>query len=205
MNTRRWIARVAAAATLTWCSQGLAQGIGLQVADTVEARSAGDTEFSLGTVYSDPIWGCSTRAMYSAQDDFRVFFDLGWAEPENGDGNIAVQAGGIYALDVEFISDLGLRAAGYYVDTDALDMMGGSFMVLSSGETILDDLHIYGGLGADVSRREVWVTRSVTSSRGEINPAATIGLLYFVTAHVSAYVEASHVDVPMVGFGLRYR
>lgn len=205
MTRRTSIRGLVAALALAWGSWAWGQAVGLQVADTAEVRTAGETEFTLGAAFSDPMASCAARAMYSLQDEFRVFFDLGWTEPENDDGNIAVQAGGIYALGIDFLSDLGIRMAGYYVDTDTTDITGGNAMLLSSGETFLDDLFVYAGAGADVSEREISTARGGDSSRGEINYALTAGALYRVTTHLSAYVEASHIDGPMVGFGLRYR
>lgn len=205
MDSRRWILGMTAAAALAWTAGTQAQGVGLQVADTAEMRTTGESEFTIGTVFGDSMSGCGGRATYSFTDELRGFFDLGWYDPDSGDGNVAVQAGAIYSLPVEFLSDLGLRAAGYYVDTELLDIMGGSLMLISSGETLLDDLYAYGGAGVDVSDRSVQVTRTTSSGRTEVNPALTAGLSYRITSHFSAYVEASHVDAPMVGFGVRYR
>lgn len=207
MTVQRGIAWILAALLVTAGTVVRGQGVGLQVADTAEARSAGDTEFTGGYVFSDRMSSYAVRATASIEDELRAFFDLGWSDPEGSDeGNLAVQAGAIYALPVDdSLSDLGLRAAGYYADTDSVDIMGCSLMLLSSGETILDGLYVYGGLGADLSKREVEITRSKNSSRGELNPALTLGTLYFFTPHISAYIEASYIDEIMLGCGVRYR
>jgi len=57
----------------------------------------------------------------------------------------------IYVLPLDLPTDMGVRAASYFMDTDTLDIIGTSLMLLSSGETIVDGLHIYGGVGADLS------------------------------------------------------
>lgn len=206
MTAKRGVAWIIMAVAIAGGTTVMGHGIGLQVADTADMRTAGETEFSAGFVFSDTMSGCAARAMGSIEDELRVFFDLGWSDPEGSpEGNIAVQAGGIYALPIDDPSDLALRAAGYYVDTDSIDIIGGSLMLLSSGETLLEGLYVYGGLGLDLSKREVEITRSATSSRGELNPALTVGALYFFTTHISAYVETSYVDEPLIGTGVRYR
>lgn len=206
MTVRRCVAWMVVAVAISGSPVARAQGIGLPVADTTEVRTAGDTEFSAGFAYGENMISCGARAMASFADEVRAFFDLGWSEPEGAnDGNIAMQLGGIYALPIEFPSDLGLRAAGYYVDTDSVDIRGCSLMLLSSGESIVDGLHLYGGIGADLSDREVEITRSMNSSRGELNPALSLGAIYFFTTQLSVYIEASHVDAPLIGCGVRYR
>ena len=205
MKAQRWIAGIVGGLLIAGVSGARAQGVGLQVADTAELRTAGETEFAVGGVLSKNVSSCAARLTYAVEDEFRAFFDLGWYDPDACEGNISVQAGGIMSLPVEFYTDLGLRAAGYYVDTDAYSVLGGSLMLLSSGETLLDDLYLYGGLGVDFSKRSLDVTMEQSSSRSELNPALTIGLSYAFTTHFSAYVEASHVDEAMIGAGVRYR
>jgi len=190
---------------LAWSPGLRAQGVGLQVADTANVRTAGDTEFTAGMVKAQHMTGTAVRGALSVQDNFRVFADLGWAEPDSGRGNLAVQAGGIYALDVDFLSDLGVRVAGYYVDTDTVNLMGGNLMLLSSGELLLEGMFLYGGLGIDLADHTTALSLTESSDHTELNPAATIGVLYMFTPHISAYVEASHIDGPMIGFGVRYR
>jgi hypothetical protein len=197
-----WLAAALAIAGSTGV-QG--QGIGLQVADTADVRPSGETEVTAGMLIGKTITSSAGRVTYSFADELRGFFDLGWSKPEESkDGNVAVQAGAIYALPIEGMSELGLRAAAYYVDTDSVDIKGTSLMLISSGETLEDGLYAYGGIGADLSSREVEITRSVNSSRSELNPALTIGALYFFTPRFSAYLEASYVDVPMIGCGVRF-
>ncbi len=205
MMAKRWMAGTGVGLALAWNSCVLAQGVGLQVADTADNRTAGETEFTLGTVLATHMASTAGRAQVSVQDNFRVFADLGWSDPDTGRGNLAAQVGGLYALDLDLVSDLGIRLAGYYVDTDTVNLMGGDLMLLSSGELLLDGLFLYGGLGVDVADRETAISLTESSDHTEINPAVTIGALYRLTAHVSAYVEASHVDEGMIGFGVKYR
>lgn len=205
MMTGRWLTAAGTGIAIIWNLNVMAQGVGLQVADTANIRTAGETDFTAGETIDKHMSSTAVRGQISLQDDFRVFADLGWSKPDTGRGNIGVQGGGLYALDFDFISDLGLRVAGYYVDTDTVNLMGGNLMLLSSGELLLNGLFLYGGLGADLSDRETAIALNQSTDHTRVSLAATAGLLYHLTSHLSAYVEASHIDDPMIGFGLCYR
>ena len=205
MTTQRWLAAAGVGLTLAWNTSVMAQGVGLQVGDTANVRTAGETEFAVGGAMAKHMATTAIRGQYSVQDNFRVFTDLGWAGPDNGRGNLGAQVGGLYALDLNFISDLGIRLAGYYVDTDSVRLSGGNAMLLSSGELILNGLFLYGGLGADLSDRETVISPTQSDKTSKVNLAATVGALYHLTSRLSVFIEASHTDESVIGFGLCYR
>lgn len=180
--------------------------IGLPVADTAEARTAGDTMATVGGFLGDDLEFYGARGACNLWSSLRGFVDIGIVDLNRGDRNFAAQAGAVYSLPDEFISDLGLRAAAYYADTDRYRVWGGSLMLLSSDETLLNNLFLYGGIGVDVSERQVSVTLSASSWRVETNPVVTGGMIYNFTPNIGVFGELTYLDTDVfVGFGLRAR
>ncbi len=178
------------------------QAIGLQVADTAEARTAGDLDVTAGTVFGNDRAFYGVRGTYNLLNELRAFADIGSVDLDGL--HFASQVGALYSLPGEFISDLGVRAALYYADTAYDGIFGGNVMLTSSGETLLDGLFLQGGIGLDVSKREDDATRSVSSPRTEVNPLVTVGIIYSFTPNIGVYGEISYLDTDVfAGVGVR--
>lgn len=182
------------------------QGIGLQVADTAEARTQGDADFTAGLVFGNDAAFYGLRGTANLLNELRGFVDFGVEDMERSDLTFAAQGGLLYALPVDFISDLALRAAVYYTDTDVRGVFGGNLMLVSSDETLLDNLFVYGGIGADFSSRKVEAAPEEGSTRSEVNPLVTLGLIQKITDSFSVYAEATYFDTDLfAGFGVKIR
>ena len=206
MTTKRMWTGMAMAGLLCWSAGSThAQIIGLQLADTAEMRPEGDASLALGSTIGEDLRFFGGRGTFGVMDGIRVFLDFGVVDMDDDGPDLAGQVGGIISLPLDFISDLGVRAALYGVNGDTRDIVGGDLMFLSSGETLLDGLFIYGGIGADVRNMDAQNATHHSSDHTEVNPAFTAGAIYNITANIAVYAEASHVDSPFFGFGVRLR
>ena len=180
-----------------------AQGIGLQVADSAETGEPGRLELMPGAVFGDDMSFYGIRETYTIFEELRIFLDMGSVDADDSDLDFGVQAGALACIPSDdSICDLALRAATYFINADNEDTFGGSLMLISSGETLLDNLHLYGGLGLDLSGRKA---SGASSSRTEVNPALSAGVLYNFTDSIAAYLEVSYVDNAFIGTGVRLR
>lgn len=203
VKTRLFVWTIAAGMTLLMPLALQAQGIGLQVADTADIREPGQLEITAGAVYGDDASFYGIRESYTIFEELRAFLDLGAINADDSDLDFAAQAGALACIPSEdYICDLAVRAVTYFVNADDEDLFGGNLMLISSDETLLDDLYVYGGLGMDVSNRK---KAGASSSHTEANPALTVGILYHFTESIAAYVEVSHVDDGFIGAGIRLR
>ncbi|MFZ4398375.1 MAG: hypothetical protein ACOYOU_22400, partial [Kiritimatiellia bacterium] len=116
------------------------QAIGLQVADTAEARTVGDLDVTAGTVFGNDVAFYGVRGTYNLLNELRVFADIGSVDVDGL--HFASQVGALCSLPDEFISDLGVRTALYYGDTADDGIFGGNVMLISSGETLFDRLFL---------------------------------------------------------------
>ncbi len=181
----------------------LAQGIGLQVADTAGTGEPGRLELTPGVVFGDDVSFYGIRETYTVFEELRAFLDLGAINADDSDLDFGAQAGALACIPSEDMAcDLAFRAATYFVNTDSKDMFGGTLMLVSSGETLLNDLYLYGGLGMDLCNRKA---STASKSRTEINPALSAGVLFNFTDSIAAYIEVSHVDSAFIGTGIRLR
>ena len=170
--------------------------VGLPIMDTADRHDPGQIELMPGAAFGKDMDFAGVRAGYSFIDELRGFVDVGRLHTEHLGDNLSIQAGGLYSLPMFDFCETGIRAAGYYVNTDSMDMIGGNLMVLGSGESLLDDLFLYGGFGVDGSERKVYTTHS------EINPALAGGLCYRFTKTWSLFMEGDYVDGFYVAGGL---
>ena len=203
MKTGRVIVTILSGVLLTGPALLFAQDIGLRIADTAESRNAGQFEVTPGAIWGQDISFYGVRETYVVSEDLRAFLDLGLVDSDGSNLDLGGQLGVVAPLPgIEFIGDLAARTTVYYVNTDAQDTLGTDLMLVSSSETLLDGLFLYGGLGMDISYREVDYT---SSGRLEINPALSIGLMYRFNDSVGVYLEASHVDGASFGAGVQIR
>lgn len=189
------------------CASGaFGQAIGLPVADTSEARTQGDAELTAGCNFGNDAAFYGVRGTANLLNELRGFVDIGFEDVERSDLTLAAQAGLQVALPVDFISDLALRAALYYTDADARNVLGGNLILLSSDETLIENLFVYGGIGVDCASREMETDSGVSSTRVEINPLATVGLIQKISDSFFAFGEVTYLDSDFfVGFGLKVR
>ncbi len=180
-----------------------AQGVGLQVADTAGAGEPGRLELTPGVVFGNDVSFYGIRETYTVFEEMRAFLDLGAINADDSDLDFGAQAGALACIPSDdYVCDLAVRVATYFVNTDSEDMFGGSLMMISSGETLLNDLYLYGGLGMVLSNRKA---STASRSRTEINPALSAGVLFNFTDSIAAYIEVSHVDSAFIGTGIRLR
>jgi len=178
------------------------QTIGLQTADTAESRAAGKAEVTAGAMLGSDLHFYGARGTYTLLNELRGFADVGLVGVSDADASFGAQIGALYSLPDEFISDLGIRATGYYADTYRKGFLGGTLMLISSDETLIPDLFVYGGLGVDISRHEFHaIPGSDRYTKDETKPVGTVGLIYYFTQNVGVYTEGSYRD-PDFFFGL---
>ena len=200
-----WLVGIVAAGLAWGVALGArAQGVGLQIGDTADKRTAGQFEIVPGMVYGDDVSFYGLRESYSIFDELRVFLDLGAINATDSDVDFGAQLGALAILPSDdFVCDVGLRTALYYINTDIWDMFGASLMLVTSDETLLDNLFAYGGFGADVASK-TWEDET-KGDKTKVNPAVNLGLLYRFTEKWSAYAEVSYVDDTFIGAGIRFR
>lgn len=203
MKTGSFVATLVSGLLLAAPALGLAQDIGLRIADTAEPTTPGQFEVTPGVVFGDETSFYGVRETYVVAEDLRAFLDLGLVDSDHSDIDLGGQLGALAPIPgVELIGDLAARATVYFANTDDRDVWGTDLMLVSSSETLVDSLFLYGGLGLDISHRE---SDESSSGRTEFNPALSIGLFFRFSESVAAYVEASHVDGAAIGTGIRIR
>lgn len=176
-----------------------AQIVGLPVLDTADRRDPGQVELMPGMTYGHEMNFIGGRVGYSFIDELRGFVDVGRLHVHDLGDNIAMQAGGVFSMPTVDFCETGLRAAGYYVNTDSMDMIGGNLMILCSGESLLDDLFLYSGFGVDISERKVY------TNHGELNPALAAGLSYRLGKGAVLFLEGDYIDGFYVAGGVSLR
>lgn len=178
----------------------LAQPVGLPLLDLAGTREPGSLEATPGAAFGEDMDFFGMRGTITILDELRGFVDIGRLEIRDGNDSLAVQGGGLYSLPMSGSCDTAIRGAMYYSNTDYLDILGGNLMLMCSDETLLDDLHAYGGLGADVSQRTKY-----SKDHTEINPSVALGLAYRFTDRIWAFVEGDYVDSFFASAGLSIR
>lgn len=161
---------------------------GLPVLDTAGTRDPGNFEFTPGAALGQDMNFYGVRGGVTLLDELRGFIDLGRLDVDRMGDNLALQGGLLYSLPVTEYFDTAVRGAGYYCNTDRIDIRGGNLMLVFSDETLLDGLFAYSGLGVDYSERETYKNVS------EVNPAVAIGLAFRITDHFWALVEGDYID-----------
>ena len=177
-----------------------AQMVGLPVLDTADHRDPGRFELMPGASFGEEMDFFGARASYTILDELRGFLDLGRLQTEDKGENLALQAGGLCSLPGIDFCDTALRATGYYANTDYLDIIGADLMLVASGETLLDDLFIYGGVGADYSERKIF-----SATHSEINPSLAAGMCYKFTRSFVVFIEGDYIDGLYAAAGLSIR
>lgn len=182
-----------------------AELVGLPVAETAALTDPGTLEFTPGAVLGNEMSFYGIRQEFSFIDSFRCFLDLGAIDFEKDTMDFAGSLGSMITLSGDFISDLAIRPAFYYANTDSLNILGGSLALVSSDETLLNDLHLYGAIGLDFSQTEEDLPSGGKIITTEINPLLSLGLMYNITASVGIFIEGAYVTTPLVGFGIKLR
>lgn len=182
-----------------------AELVGLPVAETAALTDPGTLEFTPGAVMGNEMSFYGIRQEFSFIDSFRCFLDLGAIDFEKDTMDFAGSLGSMIALSGDFISDLAIRPAFYYANTDSLNILGGSLALVSSDETLLNDLHLYGAIGLDFSQTEEDLPSGGKTITTEINPLLSLGLMYNFTPSIGIFVEGTYVTTPLVGFGIKLR
>jgi hypothetical protein len=178
-----------------------AQGVGLPIMDTADSREQGNLEVTPGGWIGEDLSYYGARVSATALEEMRVFLDLGILSVKDAEDGFGGQVGALYSLPSDSVTALGLRGACYFADTEELDVLGGNLMLVFSDETLLDDLFLYGGAGADYGRKEGWYGKA----RSELNPIVALGLEYLLHANVSIFAEVTHTDTSFIGGGIRIR
>ena len=176
-----------------------AQRVGLPVFDTADRRDPGRFEIMPGAAFGEDMDFIGARASYSLLDELRGFIDLGRLQTDNQGSNLALQAGGLFSLPMFDFCETAIRAAGYYANTDYMDIIGCDLMLVCSGETLLDDLYVYSGFGIDFSERKLYTSHS------EVNPAVAGGLCYQFSKNFQIFLEGDYVDGLYAAAGLSFR
>jgi hypothetical protein len=104
----------------------------------------------------------------------------------------------------DFIADLAVRTSFYYANTDSTDIIGGTLALITSDESLLDDLYLYGSFGLDFSQTEQNL-ETATKTTTEINPLLSLGLIYNCTPSLGLFLEGTYIESPFVGFGIKIR
>lgn len=182
-----------------------AELIGLPVADTAEPRDSGQLEFMPGAVLGNDLSFYGIRQSYSFLDGFRAFLDLGAVDFEKDSMDFAGSLGATICIPSEFIADLAFRTSLYYANTDAIDMVGGTMALITSDESLLDNLYLYSAFGLDFSQTEEGLGKGVTRTTTEINPLLSLGLTYNFTPSFGIFLEGTYVTSAFVGLGIKIR
>jgi hypothetical protein len=181
-----------------------AELIGLPVADTAEIRDSGQLEFMPGAVIGSDLSFYGLRQSYSFLDGFRAFLDLGAVDIKDENMDFAGSLGATFCIPGDFIADLAIRPSFYYANTDSTDIIGGTLALVTSDESLLDNLYLYGAFGLDFSQTEESL-ESVTTTTTEINPLLSLGLIYNCTPSLGLFLEGTYINSSFISFGIKIR
>ncbi len=182
-----------------------AELIGLPIAETAALTDPGTLEFTPGAVMGNELSFYGIRQEFSFIDSFRCFLDLGAIDFEKDTMDFAGAFGSTICTPGDFICDLAMRPVFYYANTDTINVLGGSLSLVTSDETLLNDLHLYSAIGIDFSQTEEDLPSGGKEITTEINPLLSLGLMYNFTPSVGIFLEGSYVTTPLVGFGIKLR
>jgi hypothetical protein len=185
---------------------------GLPVAESFEARETGYLDFTAGATIGEDIKCYAIRDTISVLEDLRLFVDLGMADVERNNEDLAVQAGLIYCLPIDVPVDLGLRAAGYWFNGNVNECTGASLLLLASGNPVFEGLYVYGGVGADYRKTDTDLTEldlesteGVDDSENTTRAVATFGALMPITESFWFFAELIYNEDPFLAIGFRTR
>ena len=192
-----------------------AQMAGLPIADSAVPLEAEMKRASAGFVIGDDFNMYGGRFSYGLADDFSVFGDFGFVDPDRGDTGWGIQIGGLYGIPVvDLPFDLAARGTLGYANLDqkfrvfdpatgrittrtfSIDIITSNIGALAS--TDVDMMTLYGYLGLNYMRI------SNGGSDSEFDPAVGGGALFNATEQASIYLELMHIDDLWLGLGFRY-
>lgn len=187
---------------------------GLPVAESYEARETGILDFTGGAVLSEDRQFYGVRDTISVLQDLRLFVDVGLADADRNDQNLAVQGGLIWCLPVDTSDvDLGLRTSGYWFNGNVDEIYGFSALLMASGNPIFEGLYVYGGSGVDYRNTKtdlVELEMDQSAGKDEISDdklraVVTVGALMPITERFWVFTEATYNEDPFIAIGIRTR
>ncbi len=195
-----------------WAGAARAQ-FGLPIVESYEGRETGILDFTAGATFSEENRFYGLRDTISVLEDFRLFIDLGLADIERNDENLAVQGGFIWCLPLDTPPvDLGLRGSAYWFNGDVDEISGYTAMLMASGNPVFEGLYVYGGLGFDYRTTETDLIAlgleqpgKTEKSDDKIRAVTALGALMPVTERFWIFAEALVNDDPYIAVGIRTR
>jgi hypothetical protein len=186
----------------------MAQGIGLQVADSAAAEKQGLVRATAGVTVGDEWKFIGGRLTYGVLNGLELFGDLGYMDLDEWDGGFSLQGGGIFAIPIELPFDVAIRGTIYKPFIDNVDIIGVSLCGVLS-KSLSKSFSIYGDVGIDYNKTEVeydipgFGTISGDDTNTEIVFAA--GVLFYIPNQdrFSVYAEVTYNDDFYVGAGAR--
>jgi len=157
-----------------------------------------------GAAVSKDVSYYGLRQTYSFLEGIRAFLDLGAADFDEKGTDFAGSLGATFCLPPASFADLALRTSFYYANTDSVDIMGGTLALVTSDETLVNDLFIYSAFGCDLSQSEETLA-AITTTTLELNPLVSLGLLYNFTPSWGIFVEGTYITSSFIGFGIKIR
>lgn len=136
------------------------------------------------------------RASYGIMDGVSVFAGVGLIDPDYGDSEICLQAGGKYQLPLDLPVDLAIRGALGIVSGDGWDLMSINGGVLAS-KPIDYGITLYGFGGLSFMRVEVG-----RHSDTDTELALAGGAMYAINENISVYGELAMIDEVFISAGL---
>lgn len=180
-----------------------AELVGLPVADTANTIDPGTYEFTPGGVTGGDISFYGLRQSFSFTEGFRGFLDLGAIDFDEASTGFGADLGAMLCLGATSVADLALRPAIYYANTDTTHAKGCSLSLVTSDESLIDGLFLYGGIGLDYSETSMDLKKGAHRVVTEVNPLISLGLIYNFTPSVAIYLEGTYVTTPLVSFGIK--
>jgi hypothetical protein len=210
---------VTALVLAAFAANSMAQGFGLQIAETAGPQKEGVARATGGiTLGSDEAF-IGGRFSYGIIDGLLGFGDIGWVHVKDLDGGPGIQVGGLFSLPLQQLPfNLGVRGTVYKPFVDSrVSIVGASLWGIASMPVNLDlaplrtakkgqaqkGLSVYGGVGIDHVRWTYDGDEFSGGDHGDTQLGFSVGAVMYVSDQLSFYGELSYVDDPFVGGGVR--
>ncbi len=197
----------------------MAQGIGLQIADTAVPLAIGQARVTGGFVVADEVAFIGGRAALGLSEAVGVFADVGMLDVDGADSGPALQGGLTFAIPAAVPVDLSVRGTLFSAFIEDVDVFGFSIAGVMSGDLgqIVPGMSVFGAVGLVYTSWEIDVEipnleinglvilegSTESFSEDETDPLISGGVLFEFNEVFSVYAEISHIDDILFGAGAR--
>lgn len=170
--------------------------LGQPFADVATSQQ-GEIGVSGGLTIESDVNMYGVRASYGIMDGVSAFAGIGLLDPDFGDSEIYLQAGGKYQLPLDLPFDLAIRSAFGLVSGDGWDLWTLNAGALAS-KAIAPAITVYGFGGLSYAKVDAG-----HHSETETELAVAGGAMYAINENMSVYGELALIDELFISAGLK--